>query len=400
MRPALDVSRLGACLARAFGLMAFWFVISWAPDAHGYPWLIKSGFAKCSTCHVDPSGGETLTHMGRVQADVLLSTRGDNEDPRDFTKFLYGLGDPDRVRLGGSLRGAALFRKDNNRIFPMQVDAYGAAYIGDIILGGSIGVVRVDPGSPHARRAQLTTSQERDLTLLSRNHYAGVELSDALLLRAGRLNIPFGLRIPEHTMWIRETTRTDRESDQLHGISLAVNDGRWRSEVMAIFGNFQINPDEYRERGYSGYVEYLVNPTFALGLSSLYTQARRDVVESRLGRYSRNAHGVMGRLGLGNYVGVMGEFDVLKNTGSDFGYVGFVQGNVEPIQGLQLTAVGEVQDRGSPDSGAQVKGAGEPQFGAWFGVNWFFLTHFDVRADVIIRQETDPTLFLQAHTYF
>ncbi len=29
-----------------------------------------------------------------------------------------------------------------------------------------------------------------------------------------------------------------------------------RFEVMAIAGNYQIEPDAYRERGYSGYVEF------------------------------------------------------------------------------------------------------------------------------------------------
>jgi hypothetical protein len=41
-----------------------------------------------------------------------------------------------------------------------------------------------------------------------------------------------------------------------------------------------------------------------------------------------------------------------------------------------------------------------PETGAWFGANWFFVTHFDVRADVIIRRGTDPTIFFQGHTYF
>ena len=49
--------------------------LSGAVDAHAYAWMIRHGYAKCSTCHTDPSGGETLTHMGRVQGQLLMGSK-------------------------------------------------------------------------------------------------------------------------------------------------------------------------------------------------------------------------------------------------------------------------------------------------------------------------------------
>ena len=287
-------------------------VLSWAPDSHAYAWMIKHGYGKCGTCHVDPSGGETLTGMGRVQADTLLSMRGSDKSPREMAKFLWGLDEPAPLRLGGSSRWMLIKQGDDTSFFPMQLDVYGAGNLGGFLFGGSLGVAKVDVGSPHARRAQLTSGQGDTMNLLSRTHYIGMELDNGSMIRAGRLNLPFGLRIPEHVMWVRDATRTDRDSDQQHGVSLYMNDGRWRGELMAIFGNFQISPDDFRERGYAGYVEYFLNPTLAVGATSMFTQARQDLAEPLAGRYNRHAHGVMARAGISDAFAVIGEVDVLK----------------------------------------------------------------------------------------
>jgi hypothetical protein len=49
-------------------------------------------------------------------------------------------------------------------------------------------------------------------------------------------------------------------------------------EVMAIAGNFQLRPDDYRERGYSAFVEVAPWDQFAAGVSSLVTHRELDTV--------------------------------------------------------------------------------------------------------------------------
>ena len=140
MSPGSDLIRLPHRLALVLGIALLSVVMGWSSNASAYPWVIRYGFAKCITCHTDPSGGEVLNDMGRVQSDTRLSTRWgrDDQDPSEFTKFLYGLGNPDELRLGGSFRYAALFTEGGNRNFPMQIDGYGskAAYRGDKLTRG------------------------------------------------------------------------------------------------------------------------------------------------------------------------------------------------------------------------------------------------------------------------
>jgi hypothetical protein len=95
---------------------------------------------------------------------------------------------------------------------------------------------------------------------------------------------------------------------------------------------------------------------------------------------------------------VLAEADVLKRTGSSFGYVAMATVDVEPLQGLHVGASGEVLDRGKPELFSGL-GRGEPQFGAWLTAQWFFFPHFDVRTDFLKRQSRGSTLLAQLHFY-
>lgn len=398
---------IGIVLRLAPALLFAALILTVSSPAHAYTWMIKHGYGSCLTCHADPSGGETLTGYGRLISQELLSTKWSetNGEPSKFSQFLFGAFDlPETVLLGGSVRGAYTLKDGDFRVFPMQIDAYGQLKFDPLIIGGSVGVAKVPAGSPHARAAQVTTNQGDGYNLISRNFYVGAELmSQQLIVRAGRLNLPFGLRIPEHTNWIREQTRTDRESDQQWGLALAYTGQKFRGELMGIAGNYQINPDEFRERGYSLYLEYFTSERAAIGISSLITKAKRDRL-SLEPDVLRQAHGGFLRATLAEPLVLLAEADMLSYSDSELGYVAFAQLDLEPVQGLHLIGTGEIYDQGYPEGGGSSgavrgPGLGKPRYGGWASVNWFFLTHFDARLDAIFRKDDPFTLLGQLHLY-
>ena len=374
--------------------------------AEAYTWMIRHSYNGCGVCHADPSGGEVLTPYGRAQSDLLLRTRYDGKSPEEVepgkvSNFLGFLATPQSVMLGGSVRLASTVIDGEYRFFPMALDLYGQLRFGDFFAGGSIGLSDVPAGSPHARAAHVTTNPD-GMNLMSRNHYVGMDFGEQkFTLRAGRLNLPFGVRIPEHTFWVREATRTDRESDQQHGVALAYNSDIVHAEGMAILGNYQVNPDEYRERGYSFFFEILAGERAAIGVSSLYTYAKRDrlTLETNV---ARGAHGASTRIAIGEPFALLGEMDLLTNSTTDLGYVGFLQGDYEMVQGVHGMLTGEVMDQGFPKNGEaldleKTKGQGKPDVGVWISAAWFFLPHLDLRVDAIVRQ--DFTLLTQFHAF-
>lgn len=399
--------RRSRLLQGLFGALSSLCVLFSCSTAHAYAWMIKHGFAECGSCHTDPSGGETLTHMGRVAADQFLSWGGDRGiDPSAHSQFLFGaVREPSDIRLGGSYRHMLLYTAPDGGTpgdaaqFPMQVDVYGSGSVGDLfVFGGSLGVARGIEGSAHVRGAQLNRELGQGWIVLSRSHFVGVRLDRETLLRAGRLNLPFGLRVSEHVLWVREATRTDRESDQQHGLALAYTKGPLRAEGMVVLGNFQLYPDRYRERGYSASAEYLLRDTLAVGSSSLITRSNEDrFTQAR--QAVRHAHGIHGRWGLSPMWALLGEADVLKEGGRGLGYTALVQADYEPLRGLHFMLTGEALDLGALNGGASSPGNGEPRVGAWASANWHFYSHFDLRLDILKRRASPFTVQAQLHMY-
>jgi hypothetical protein len=149
---------------------------------------------------------------------------------------------------------------------------------------------------------------------------------------------------------------------------------------MAIVGNYETRPDDYRERGYSAYLEIAPADGFAVGVSSLFTRARRDIVY-RVTDY-RQAHGLFARYSPTMPLAILAEGDwlyqSLTGSGHRAGYAGFLQADWEAKQGLHFMVTGETKNDG---------GVGEDaSFGAWASAVWFFAPHADLRLDDIFRR--------------
>lgn len=201
-------------------------------------------------------------------------------------------------------------------------------------------------------------------------------------------------------MWARAATRTDRESAQQHAVAASYSGGKWRGEIMGILGNYQMSPDKYRERGYSLYGEYALEPHYAIGVSSLIAHAEDDRLNPGSGPYTRQAHGLTGRLAPIEPLAILAEADLLLRSDQSAGYVGMVQADYEFIQGLHGLVTGEIQDQGKVSGAPSVTGFGKPMLGAWLSVGWFFFTHFDARIDVVFRDLAPATIQSQVHWYF
>ncbi len=400
-------------LMRAWVLVgAALVVLSLSSTSEAYPWMIRHGFAKCASCHTDPMGGETLTGFGRVISDTTLSSRYDGStDPTRNAMLFFGLEEPAWLNLGGSVRvmdADYQFPKDGAAgkfdSFPMQMDVYGQLrFFKRLRVSGSLGVGDATKGRIESRAAQITENNaDGDLNLISRTHWVGYDVSDAVLIRAGRLNLPFGIRMAEHTMWVRAATRTDRESEQQDGAAIDYSSGQFRAELMAVLGNYQISPDRFRERGYAAYGEYVIDPHTAVGVSSLVTHAADDRFLANDVPYTRQAHGLTGRFAPVEPLAILAEADVLLSNQTNVGYVGMLQADYEVVQGFHGILTGEILDAGKSTAAGSTSapGAGEPKLGVWFTAAWYFFTHFDARLDLILHQDEPATFLSQFHYYF
>lgn len=366
--------------------------------AVAFPWMVSHGYSSCGSCHVDPSGGSALTGYGRAQGWIHVVTPYNRtaEEPPPVSEFAFGAVTlPEVVIAQADVRTALVPRPGDVSAYLMQADLRGGVATDRFTAYASAGVV-----SEGAEGSWLLQDPDLPVHPVSREHWLGFRPSRSLMIRAGRMNLPFGIRTDEHITYTRGITRTTVNDDQQLGAALAWTTREVRGEVMLIAGNFALSPDDFRERGYSGYVGLTPTDRLDFGLTSLIAAAAadRDTLQERL----RQAHGLYGRWGATERIALLGEVDALLDSGggdATAGFVGVLSGDLEPTQGVHLKAGGEVCDPVlSDDSAAAGKG--------WTAVQWFFAPHVNVRLDALYGAlyctpgtEARPMAVAQLHGY-
>jgi hypothetical protein len=187
--------------------------------AEAYPhFQLVSGSSRCSQCHISPAGSSLLSAWGREESSDAISGGGDG-------RFLHGVFElPESLTLGGDLRAAALANdvgaSDGTELvaFPMQADLAGAYTSGPLTILAVIGArgrVRsgapsseatsgtIDPNAPNP--GAMVESPSLSSYVISREHYIMYRPDQAagIYARAGRFSAPFGLRLADHTAYVR-----------------------------------------------------------------------------------------------------------------------------------------------------------------------------------------------------
>lgn len=179
-----------------------------AGTAHAYPqFQLSSGSAQCSQCHVSPAGGGLLTAWGQSEAGDTIARGGDGT-------FLHGAATlPDWLLVGGDVRLAALANDTGSSegvelaVFPMQLDlSLGVAKGAWTVVGtiGARGRVRSgasdDPSNPASEVMEPSLAN----VIISREHYVMWRPeTQGAYVRAGRFATPYGLRLADHTAYVR-----------------------------------------------------------------------------------------------------------------------------------------------------------------------------------------------------
>jgi hypothetical protein len=287
--------------------------------ALAYPeFQLATGNGRCSLCHISPTGGGLINAYGRSESSATISQFGGNGD------FLYGVyKEPEWVKLGVDLRGAFLAKKQVDDpeyyLFPMQGDTYAWFGAGDFSLYGAVGP-----------RAQVRPERDTVLGRMGAREYWVMWRPDTSgpYARAGRFLMPFGLRSPDHRMYVRRDLGLGTW-EETYNLSGGVVEDAWEAHVTA----FTRVPDELQGNGprHTGVA--------ALG-------------EKRLGADENAAVGLQGRAGFGDE----DRLYLIGGTGKYW------------LEGAKLLFMGEL-DVGYQDF--TFGPAGRPQLATWLGARYF-----------------------------
>jgi hypothetical protein len=360
--------------------------------AQAYPqWQFSSGTSRCNQCHFAPAGTGLVTGYGRDAVGEDLSTWEGNG------AFAHGAVElPGWLALGLDARGVILRHEAGDSfgptqaIFPMQADAYARLSYDSVsfsITAGYRGSARLDRG-PLGADAALPAGGSR---IISREHYA-MWRAGALgpYVRVGRFFAPYGLRLVEHTSYIRRDVGNNLLQEG-YGVSVGLVQNEWELHITGLAPDF-LRQFGSKELGAAALFEYRFVDAYALGL-----QARVGITED--GR--RVGGGAYGKA----YVTpiktlLMAEANLFQVQGSKGGssnqLVGYAGPTIFPYRGVWLGVYGEISQ-----TDIRVKDTATKAVNGQ--LNWFPYPHFEFvvlgRLQAPEGNGSSKTLLLQLH-YF
>jgi len=348
------------------------------------PYLAVRTGAKCMACHVNPTGGGKRTEFGAIYGQMTLPAErldlatgkvaSAGTEPAPWTGRLN-----EHFGLGADLRATARAgfipnTTDTYAFDPMRAQVYVEAKpIADrltIYLDE-----RVAPGA--------ATNRETYAMLWTADHGAYV--------KAGRMFVPFGLRIEDDSAFIRQVSATSFASSD-DGVEGGLESGPWSVQVSLTNGAGG-GAETNRGKLVSSLASY-VQPDWRVGLSAS---------TNFNGAADRRMQSVFGGLRTG-FVAWLASGLRVTDDGTPRGRIeqraSLVEANLEAAQGHNVKLTYEYLD---PDRG--VREDHRERFGAVWEVTPFQFTQFraGVRKNHGIPQsdaQNATELFLQWHAFF
>ena len=234
--------------------LALLAVLVFSP-AHAEPYLAVRSGQKCMACHVNPTGGGKRTEFGNIYAQRELAAQlldPATGTPKTDSETLWSGRINDHFAIGGDLRATARATfipntEDQYAFDPTRAQVY--LEMKPIVNRLTVYVdERVAPGA--------AINREAFAMLWTPGHAAYV--------KAGRMFVPFGLRIEDDSAFIRQVSGTGFNSSD-DGVEGGLETGPWSAQVSMTNGAGG-GAETNRGKLVSGLVGF-VQPIWRLGLS-------------------------------------------------------------------------------------------------------------------------------------
>jgi hypothetical protein len=323
-----------------------------AGTAAAYPQFELRRDQTCSGCHISPAGGGLLSENGTATSEAISQFGTSGE-------FMYGkVPTPSWLALGGDFRYAYGYLQTPQRYlvgFPMQGDIYGSAGARGFRVYVTVG------GRP------LVNVGPQVFPVWSREHYVmwhpDEDSTDGLYVRAGRFMPVFGLRLAEHTTYIRRYGGTQLYAET-YGLALEYIDKRFETHLTGFIKDPTMNTVEH-SNGAALYGEYRLDESTAAGLEGMLAASSDDK--------NLRAGATLKRL-LPADVLVQGELQYIAHFIKDNGYYPEL---VSYLQGSWFATPAVMIDLGLGFYNEHLRVKGLDRESVDLNVHWFVTSHFE-----------------------
>ena len=242
------------------GLLFISLLISFNSKAE--PYLAIKNNLKCATCHVNPNGGGLRNDFGRIYGQNLLPAQASSYDSTKLARLTQYLTVGADSRFNGSYQKTK--QKTDNTSQGFEVSST-QLYINIEIPDSGLSLYidqQVAPGSAINREALIMYKFEQN------------DLFNGSYLKAGKLFLPYGLRIEDDSAFIRQATGMNFDNSD-NGVEYGINHNDVSANFYVANGTSQASNND-DSLLYGMRVEHLFT-NFRLGLSAVLNDGEQQV---------------------------------------------------------------------------------------------------------------------------
>ena len=310
-------------------LQIIWYLIAFTAttSAFALPEMAREGQFTCTSCHVSPGGGGTLTSHGRMFAEESLSTWSVDRE----AEALHGIiRTPEWFLAGGDVRWVESRTKYNGKdtkyFWRMQSDIEAGFHAGPAWFLATWGT---KPAGP------LDDPKQHD-HLVHRGYQARVDLFDEHIVLRGGLFLPkYGLMLSDHTAFIRQVVGLSPDAEQTQ-IEASFENERFELTLAGLMENDLYDRKGKSKSGYNVGASMFLAKKHRVNTNILSTKLVRTGAETQM-----TANGISGVITLNRKLYAMAEIDRVANstktsssTIESIALANFLSLNVEAYRGI------------------------------------------------------------------
>lgn len=167
------------------------------------PYLAYKNHLKCMTCHVNPNGGGLRTDFGRTYGQQLLPSRTSNLDSSMLAKLTQFLS------IGADARFNVTYQKDSNNNTTQSFEVSSTQVYLQVKL-------------PETGLSFYLDQQVAPGSAINREAFVMYKFDTDNFIKAGKLFLPYGLRIEDDSAFIRQATGMNFDNSD-NGVELGID---------------------------------------------------------------------------------------------------------------------------------------------------------------------------------
>lgn len=296
-----------------------WLCSGFPNQVFGFPEMVRHGYVNCTTCHISPNGGGTLTKYGRSLSEEILSTwhkEGEGQVAYGFIKT------PDWLVLHGDFRELQLFtdtpQSKDAQFILMQNDLEAAVQTQGFTVDATLGYYD-----------QSGTVADH---IVSRRHYVMYQPAEKFAVRFGQFMRAYGINTPDHDLSVKKGLLMN-EGSETYNAEFSYIGEKYDAYVTGVFGRFD-NSSLNSESGVALRGSVGLSDSYKVGLSYAFGHGNND-------RYTRHLFGPYAILGFTPHFYALAEADLQDikqptSTAAKLGAASYVRVGYEFYQGIHL----------------------------------------------------------------